>query len=127
MKIADILPKTLLGQLGCLSVILLLTGLPGYGSEGSFSYDSQGKRDPFIPLVGKGIRILMPEDPKSIKNVILEGIIFDPSGGSLAIVNSEIVQEGQLIQGFILSQIKKKAIILKKDEENFTIHLIKEE
>ncbi len=78
-----------------------------YAAGERFIYDSKNKRDPFIPLVGKGMRLLVPQEAKSIENIILEGIVFDPEQASLAIINGEIFKEGDSIGGFILSEVTK--------------------
>jgi len=111
----------------CLTVILTLANQYSYASGKRFIYDSKKKRDPFIPLVGKGMRLLVPQGVKSIENIILEGIVFDSEQGSLAIINNEIFKEGDSIGGFILSEVTKKSIILTKEEKDYTITLIEEE
>lgn len=111
----------------CLTIMLTLANQYSYAAGERFIYDSKNKRDPFIPLVGKGMRLLVPQEAKSIENIILEGIIFDPEQDSLAIINGEIFKEGDSIGGFILSEVTKKSIILTKDEKDYTITLIEEE
>ena len=111
----------------CLTIILTLANQYSYAAGERFVYDSKNKRDPFIPLVGKGMRLLIPQAAKSIENIVLEGIIFDPGQGSLVIINGEIFKEGDPVGGFILSEVTKKSIILTKDEKDYTIILIEEE
>ena len=111
----------------CLTVILTLANQYSYAAEERIIYDSKNKRDPFIPLVGKGMRLLVPQEAKSIENIILEGIVFDPEQGSLVIINGEIFKEGDSIGGFILSKVTRKSVILTKDEKDYTIILIEEE
>ena len=111
----------------CLTVILTLANQYSYAAEERFIYDSKNKRDPFIPLIGKGMRFLVPQEAKSIENIILEGIVFDPEQGSLAIINGEVFKEGDSIGGLILSEVTKKSVVLTKDEKDYTITLIEEE
>jgi len=111
----------------CLTVILTLANQYSYAAEERFIYDSKNKRDPFIPLIGKGMRFLVPQEAKSIENIILEGIVFDPERGSLAIINGEVFKEGDSIGGLILSEVTKKSVVLTKDEKDYTITLIEEE
>ena len=93
-----------------------------------FIYDSKGMRDPFIPLVGKGLEFLFTEVAvESIAGVYLEGIVWDPGGVSLAIINGEIVTEGGLVGDFKVKKIRREGVILVKDGEEHVVNLIKEE
>ena len=111
----------------CLTVILTLTNQYSYAAGERFVYSTKNKRDPFIPLVGKGMRLLVPQEAKSIENIVLEGIVFDPEQGSLAIINGEIFKEGDSMGGFILSEVTEKSVILTKDEKDYTVVLVEEE
>lgn len=111
-------------------VFLILVGSNGYvgPEEEPFVYESKGRRDPFIPLVGKGREFLFTEvASESIAGIYLEGIVWDPSGVSLAIINGEIVAEDGLVGGFKVKEISKKGVILVKDDEEYVVDLIKEE
>lgn len=112
----------------CLTVILLPVIQFGYTAEtGAFQYGSKDKRDPFIPLIGEGVEFLTSQKVRSIKGMNLEGVIFDPPAGSLAIINGEIIKEGENIGGFTLSKIKKSSVIFTRDQEDYTVSLITEE
>jgi type II secretory pathway component PulC len=111
----------------CGLIMLILMGWYSYAAEKTFQYDSKGRRDPFIPLVGKGVKLLIPQGVKSIEGIILEGIIFDSQGDSLAIINGEIIKENEVISGFILKKIEKNSIILTRNGKNYTVNLIVEE
>lgn len=108
---------------------LILAGLDGYvGSEEEpFIYDSKGKRDPFIPLIGKGAEFLFTEVAVgSMEGIYLEGVVWDPVDGSLAIINGEIAAEGDIVGGFKVKEIKKEEVVLVKEGEEFIITLIEE-
>ena len=111
----------------CLTLILALANQYSYAAGERFVYSTKNKRDPFIPLVGKGMRLLVPQEAKSIENIVLEGIVFDPEQGSLAIINGEIFKEGDSMGGFILSEVTEKSVILTKDEKDYTVVLVEEE
>ena len=88
-----------------------------FGDE--FRYDSHGKRDPFLsPAVQN-----LAESKISHGELRLEGIVLDKEGQSYAIVNSEIIREGQKFEGFLLQKITAQEVIFQKDEETFKVPL----
>lgn len=108
---------------------LILVGLGSYVfAQETFTYDSKGKRDPFIPLVGKGRGPLYTKVAvDSEEGIYLEGIVWDPGGVSVAIINGEIVTEGGLVGDFKVKKIRREGVILVKDGEEHVVNLIKEE
>lgn len=88
-----------------------------FGNE--FRYDSHGKRDPFLSPTIQNIG----ESQISHGELRLEGIVLDKEGQSYAIVNSEIVREGQVFQGFLLQKITAQEVTFQKDEETFKVPL----
>lgn len=76
------------------------------------TYDPHGKRDPFLPLVS--VRATSsPGELLSVENlddVRLEGVIYDPKSGSVAIINGSVVKEGQELGGFKLIKISPNGI-----------------
>ena len=59
-----------------------------------FRYDSRGKRDPFS-VAAKGSSLL--EGAGTLAQLKLEGVVVDPKGKSVAIVNGEMFTEGARI------------------------------
>lgn len=107
----------------------LILGLCGHiwAEVDPFIYDSKGKRDPFIPLIGKGREFLFTEEAvESIAGIYLEGIVWDPDGASLAIINDEIMAEDGLVGGFRVKKISKEGVILIRDDEEYIVNLIEE-
>ncbi len=84
-----------------------------------FRYDSHGKRDPFLSPTTQSVA----EGQLSHGELKLEGIVIDKDGQSYAVVNSEIVREGQKFQGFLLKKITTQDVTFQKDDETFTILL----
>jgi hypothetical protein len=66
-----------------------------------FRYDSKGKRDPFVPQAQFGLK----EKQIGVAQLKIEGIILDQAGKSFAIVNGEIVKEGDAYGGFKVKKI----------------------
>ncbi len=84
-----------------------------------FSYDSHGKRDPFVsPTGGDGKNSQLGSG-----DLRLEGIVVDLKGQSYAIVNGEIVKEGQSLQGFKLKKITAKEVQFEQDGQTFNVPL----
>lgn len=93
-----------------------------------FKYDPKNKRDPFSPLIGPNGEYLTPfSGLKSIGDMRLEGIIWDPKGDSYAIINGEVVKEGDYLAGALVSKIHSKEVVILLEEEEFTLVLIEEE
>ncbi len=70
-------------------------------------YHSHGKRDPFVPLITMTSReaagLLGVEN---IDDIIIEGIVYDPKHGSVAIVNGSVLQEGETLGNVKVIEIK---------------------
>jgi hypothetical protein len=87
-----------------------------------FSYTPQGKRDPFVPLVSPaGYRINLEEEDES--TVQLEGIMYDPKGDSMVIINGELVKVGESVAGAVVSQIEPSKVIVIKDNQRMELEL----
>ena len=84
-----------------------------------FSYDSHGKKDPFVsPVTDQA-----PNAQMFYGELRLEGIVVDHKGQSYAIVNGEVVREGQKFQGFLLKEITAQDATFQRDDEVFKVQL----
>src|SRR3989338_2147352 len=64
----------------------------------SFHYDPQGRRDPFVSLVRDGRFIgTAPEMNPETSKPILSGVVWDPGGHSVALINNQEVKVGDLV------------------------------
>ncbi len=98
---------------------------PVRGAE--YKYHSGGGRDPFIPLVtGEAKVSLGLRAVEDIGDVRLEGIIFDPNGESIAVLNDEILKEGDKAYNVEVLKIDRNSVIIKIHDKTRTINLIKE-
>lgn len=86
-------------------------------SADEIRYDSGGRRDPFIPLVGPGG--VVKYGFKSAGQFKVEGIIYDPVEGSYALINGEFLKEGDPVGNAQLISILKDRVVLSvnKDEQ----------
>ena len=107
--------------LSTVSTIVLAQELEG------FVYDSGQRRDPFIPLITHKTRFAAGlEGVQAIDDIILEGIVYDPRGDSIAILNGVIMKKGQKIGIVKVMDIEEKKVKLTINEMEHTINLIKE-
>ena len=90
-----------------------------------FRYDSHDKRDPFA-LAARATKVL--DNGGSVANLKLEGVIMDPHGRSLALVNGEMVGEGDRIGGVVLvKKVIKDRVEFENNGQVFTIPIVKKE
>ncbi|MFH1413240.1 MAG: hypothetical protein ABIG56_00105 [Candidatus Omnitrophota bacterium] len=109
-----------------LTSICLVTFFTLANAEEGFLYNAQGKRNPFSPLVTSEGLLLKLDAPKSPSGLYLEGVIFDENGRSYAIVNTEVVMAGDMIDGYQLLKIEKNKVFFTKEGQITEILLEKE-
>ncbi|MFZ5801188.1 MAG: hypothetical protein ACOY3D_07450 [Candidatus Omnitrophota bacterium] len=109
-----------------LIIIFLVAAGISHGTE-EFSYDSKGKRDPFMPLVTSQGYIVNIEDELLVADMNLEGIIYDAGGRSMAVINGKVVKSGDNIGRYTIKEIRKERVILVKDEEESILELLRED
>lgn len=86
-----------------------------------FSYDNHGKRDPFVAPNQSVVGQIGTGELK------LEGVIVDQKGGSYAVVNGEIVREGDTFQGYKLNKVESNQATFEKDGEALVVILSQDE
>jgi hypothetical protein len=87
-------------------------------------YDKGDRRDPFIPLVGpEGIVDARKFDTSDIN---IEGIIHDPHGESLVLINGEFYKEGDNVKGANVISIFQDRVILGQSDEQKVIWIREE-
>lgn len=110
--------------IGLLLVSLIFIQQKLFGAE-EYRYDSKGKRDPFIPLITSEVSTAIGlQSVETIDDIKFEGVIFDPSGKSVAVLNGEIVKEGDKVSNIEIVKIYSNAITLKIYDKSYTIDLI---
>ncbi|MFA5038510.1 MAG: hypothetical protein WC732_02385 [Candidatus Omnitrophota bacterium] len=119
------------GRGKCLLSGLLFAGMflapeTGFAQKGAYSYKPEGKRDPFVPLVSAaGYLInLEPEEESALR---LEGIMYDPRGESMAIINGELRKVGEKVGDAVISRIEPAKIVVIKDNQKVEMELRREE
>lgn len=109
-----------------LGLALAISFLPAIWAESleEFTYDSKGKRDPFIPWKGE-----TPKDAEmtALDDFQVEGIIYDPVKGSMAIVNGTVIKEGDTLDTYRVAKIDKRTVFLSRKGQTVPLHLEHEE
>ena len=113
----------LYGGIICLVVCIVISHQCDFifANEVYFIYDSKGKRDPFISLLGKNVKLTDVELLDSIDDVRVEGVIIDPKKGSAAIVNGRILKVGDFMGGFKLEKVTHYEIYMSRDGQKFKL------
>ncbi|MDD5633918.1 MAG: general secretion pathway protein GspB, partial [Candidatus Omnitrophica bacterium] len=82
-------------------------------------------RDPFIPLIGcgettneGGIASIL-----NIDDVSLQGIAVGGDDSRYAIINGEVIREGQKVERVSIEKIEENEVTLKIDEEIYKVKL----
>lgn len=95
----------------------------------SQQYESRGKRDPFVPLIGQGktsARIGL-EDVASISDIKLEGIAVNAKGKRVAVLNGELLKEGDGAGIVKVRKVGEKNVTLLVGGKEYTVALPGEE
>jgi len=93
-------------------------------NETVFVYDSCENRDPFMPLITKdGKPLATHVKIRSIGDVAVEGLLYDPMGDSIVIVNDVILKKGDTASEITVKDIRKDSVTLsfKGKDHNFNI------
>ena len=81
------------------------------------TYDASARRDPFTPLVSdekEAVRGLVGVE--TLDDLTIEGIVFDAAQGSVAIVNGEIIHEGDVRDNLKVIKIQSNGILFEINE-----------
>jgi hypothetical protein len=109
-------------------VFVCLVYACGLSFAEDFTYNSRGKRDPFVPLVGAGAASQVKEvvDITSIEDVALEGIVYDSKQVSIAIINGIILKEGDQAGILMVEKIEPQKVILRIEDNRYEVPLVNE-
>ena len=92
--------------------LLILGWMPlSFSQQYKYSF-SEEDREPFSPLISKSGVVLMPREVDFI-GLSLKGIIYSDKG-AVAIINDEVLRDGDSIGDYTIVQIERKRVILKK-------------
>jgi hypothetical protein len=94
-----------------LMTCVLFAGL-GFGEE--TVYNAGGRRDPFIPQLG-GASAAGDSRGKA-SDLIIDGIIYDPVGGSIVIIKGEYLKVGSQYKDVKIVSILKNRVVISQNE-----------
>ena len=117
-------------RIGAMVMLLAgpLTTIPVMAvEEGTFMYDDHGQRDPFWKLVSQSGVITSYGTDVQISDMVLEGVIFDPRGQSLAIINGKVMKLNEQVGMYTIVEIYQDKVVLLKDEHRYILEIKKEE
>ncbi|MDP3791819.1 MAG: hypothetical protein Q8R38_07240 [Candidatus Omnitrophota bacterium] len=89
-----------------------------------FIYDSRGKRDPFVPLIGQersagaGLETVV-----SFDDLRLEGIATGIGGRQVAIINGQMVKEKDKFGALLIKKISRKQVDLSIEGRDYALTL----
>lgn len=84
-----------------------------------YPYNSFSDRDPLKPLISETGQILI-RDRKEVGDFLLQGILHS-SEGSQAIMNGEIFNEGDVVEGYKIKKIEGATVVLEKDDKEYVL------
>ncbi|MDE2027118.1 MAG: hypothetical protein KGK03_00785 [Candidatus Omnitrophica bacterium] len=102
---------------------LILLSVNSVYAYADFVYDDHGKRDPFVPLVSSAGMIVTYDEDLAVNDLVLEGIVTDPSGDNMAIVNGKIVKANDTIGPYHVEKIAFDHVEFLKGTEKFILKI----
>ncbi|MCM8789698.1 MAG: general secretion pathway protein GspB [Candidatus Omnitrophica bacterium] len=96
-------------------------------AQDEFVYDSKGAYDPFIPLITPDGRLIKLNPKGSSGGLVLEGIMYEKQGDSYAVVNGEILKEGDILGEYQVIKIEQEKVIFSKGAQVIEVKTEEEE
>ena len=89
-----------------------------------FRYDSGGRRDPFVPLVREGRLVAAPPGARvETSTPVLYGILWDPGGRSIALINDTEAMVGDTIGRYQVKEIRQDAVVLDNEGKPLVLQI----
>jgi hypothetical protein len=109
------------------ATVLIASIVTGACAADPFVYDSHGKRDPFVPLVGTDKpTILKLSEITSIDDVRLEGVAIGAKGEMAAIINGEILKANDQMGSITVKSITRAGVALAMGSKIYQLKLPEE-
>ena len=107
-------------------VFTLLTSVSA-DDQKDFIYEDNGRRDPLSPVVSADGAVLSYDGDFNVSDLVLEGVMLNPKGKDIAIVNGRLFSTGDVIGDYKVETISQQRVVLLKGTERFELQLKKEE
>ncbi len=119
---------------GLAGAVMLLAGaaaITGADPQDRPAYDAKHRRDPFAPLVRDGQLVgISSEEAFSTASsspapaVTLAGILWDPAGRSVALINGTEVKAGDLVGAYRVVEIRPNAVVLDHEGQQRVVQMV---
>lgn len=110
---------------GLLALLVAATG--SYSGAENFEYNSHGKRDPFVPLVGsEKPTVTKLAEITSVEDIKLEGIVSGGRSRAAAMMNGEIVKQNDRVGDIFIKSITKAGVTLTIGGKEYQLKLPEE-
>jgi hypothetical protein len=96
---------------------IFLTGVllcPGVGLGEDAAYNSGSRRDPFVPQLGGSAAV--GDHRGKASDLSIDGIIYDPVGGSIVIIKGEYLKVGSQYKDVTIVSILKNRVVIRQNE-----------
>ncbi len=103
---------------------LAVINLPGI-SGAACEYKSYGRRDPFVPLVGVSGTAAMGglHNIISVEDVSFHGTVIDADGKKAAVINGEILRQGDRVHSVLLESVGENEITIMINDKKHRLKL----
>jgi len=102
---------------------------PRRGISFASEYDPSGQRDPFVPLIGVSKKVGIRSDGGtiiSIDDVVLQGIVVNPNGTRSAVINGEVIPEGDSLEQVLIRSIGTNSVVVELNGQKHELKLYEE-
>ena len=107
--------------------LFILIGLGSLAGAEIFEYNSHGRRDPFVPLVGFEKPVVARlADITSVEDLRLEGIVSGSKGAMAAMMNGEMIKTNDKIGDIVVKSITKAGVTLTVGGKEYQLKLPEE-
>lgn len=110
-----------------ISILAISTRLYSVEEQNQFSYDSNAKRDPMMPLVNSDGLLVQVVTSTSATDMHLQGVVLSGVKDKYAIIDGEIYKENDSIGEYKVLNIGDKSVKVSKGSEEFILEIEKEE
>ena len=102
----------MLSILAVVSAVVAVEAAEDSKKNEPFHYDAGGRRDPFVSLVRDGRLVATQGLRIESSKPVLYGILWDPGGNSIALINDGEVKVGDMVGEYRVKEIRNDAVVL---------------
>ena len=91
----------------------------GFALEFQYPYKAFVDRDPLNSLINNRGEITIKR-PTEMGDLLLQGILYAEEGNT-AIINNELLKEGDILEGYTIKKIESRRVIFEKDGKEYIL------